>query len=359
MSPDPLSSIATPAQMGELGLASLDLPGIGGVIKQQPADFVVEEIPAYEPQGDGDHLYLWLEKTGWSHDQLMQHVAKTFALKPRDIGAAGMKDAHAITRQWISVPFTPDSEDKINGLNNDHCTLLGQGRHRNKLGTGHLRGNRFAILVRDVHPESVGRVQPIVQRLQETGIPNFYGPQRFGSKGDTAAMGRAILLGQEKEIPRKWLMHHNRRLALSALQSELFNTYLLKRWQNWGPKDIRLGDVMMKITGAVFRVDDLEAETPRWQSGEIVPTGPMFGAKFLLPSGEPAALEDEILSASELTRDHFKRFGKDLPGARRALMVPLHDFQWNMRDEGMFLTFWLPAGSYATVLLAEFMKPLR
>ena len=132
-----------------------ELPGIGGRLKDRPEDFVVEEVPAYEPCGAGEHLYLWIEKTDVAADHLLNHVARTLGMSVRDVGMAGIKDRRAITRQYVSVPAT--CEPRIARLETDKIRVLRRARHRNKLRTGHLRGNRFSILVRAVDPDAAAQ----------------------------------------------------------------------------------------------------------------------------------------------------------------------------------------------------------
>src|SRR5437867_4499238 len=170
-------------------LLTADLPGTGGRIKVVPEDFEVEEIPAYAPSGTGDFLYLWIEKRDMGAEFFTRHIARRLDIPVREIGVAGMKDRRAVTRQMVSVPAS--ATERIADLNGDGLRVLSVNRHSNKLRTGHLHGNRFRILVRDATaPE---RLEPIVNRLKQDGLPNFYGPQRFGRDGETLHWGLALL----------------------------------------------------------------------------------------------------------------------------------------------------------------------
>ncbi len=201
------------------------LPGIGGKIKAVPEDFLVEEIPVYEPCGEGEHLFLWVQKQGLSAEQLIDWIARQLAVSRREIGTAGMKDRQALTRQYVSVPAR--CADRIESLESDQVTILDARRHRNKLKTGHLRGNRFEILVRDPVPGAEAKAHAILASITRDGFPNYYGEQRFGSGRKTLALGWDLLRGDKppREIRparRRFLL----RLALSAVQSELFNRVL-------------------------------------------------------------------------------------------------------------------------------------
>ena len=208
-------------------LWTADLPGSGGRIKSVPEDFEVEEIPAYQPCGSGDFLYLWIEKRDLGAEYFIRQVATRLELPPGEVGTAGMKDRRAVTRQMVSVPAA--AEERLGQLEGDGLRVLNVSRHGNKLKPGHLHGNRFRILVRDVHPETPQRLGPLLERLRRDGLPNFYGPQRFGRDGETGRLGFGLLRTAPRREPRSPFL---RKLALSAAQSALFNLSLSHRLQD-------------------------------------------------------------------------------------------------------------------------------
>lgn len=346
-----------PVQYGELGLFSADLGGVGGNIKETPEDFEVEEITSYEPCGEGEHLFIWIEKRMLSADELLQQVASALEIPFHDIGMAGKKDRNAVTRQYISVPR--EAEPRLKQLNHSGIRVLSTKAHGNKLSVGHVKGNRFRIVVRDLTNNDPDRIDQITERIQQMGFPNFFGLQRFGSKGDTADIGFRILNGDDEDLPRYWRSKGSRKFALSAAQSYLFNRYLLKRLVEKGNENLLAGDVVFKTTGGIFRVEDLAVEQERYRQGEIVPAGPIFGKKTYLADKEALAFEDSVLEEAGLERERFSQFGKRLMGTRRAIVCHPQDFSVLRNENHLTLNFTLPAGSYATVLLAEFMKPLN
>jgi len=344
-------------------LLTSDLSGIGGRIKQTPEDFEVEEMPAYEPSGQGEFLYLWVEKRDMGAEYFFRQIARRLDIPVGDIGAAGMKDRHAVTRQMISVPASV--HDRLPEIEGDGIRLLKVSRHGNKLRPGHLHGNRFRILIRGVTDAQI--VPAIVERLRAAGLPNYYGPQRFGRGGETVQLGLALLRGQpppsvaggkeplsgKKRHLNPWL----RRLALSAAQAALFNHCLGQRLTDGLFRRVLPGDVMAKWPyGGLFVVDDREREQARFDARETVTTGPMFGRKMFEAAGEARQREVAVLLAAALTPNSFHGFGKLLQGTRRKNLVYLDDLQMTQESEGMRMCFSLPAGSYATVLLREFMK---
>lgn len=325
-----------------------DLPGIGGVIKREVEDFVVEEVPAYLPCGQGEHLFLWVEKREMGAEYFGRQIAHRLGISPRDIGTAGMKDRRAVTRQWVSVPAT--CEPMLNQLEGDGLAVLQVSRHGNKLRPGHLHGNRFNILIRDV--AAVEALEPILARIKDQGLPNYYGPQRFGRDHETLRMGWALLHGGRVNVG-----HFLRKLALSALQSAIFNLYVSQRLRDGLFRQVLDGDVMAKWpAGGMFVTSDPVTEEVRFAHREIVHTGPMFGSKMRDAERVAGQREAAILEALPLTREQFRAGGKLLEGTRRHNVIYVDDLNWQEEPSAVRLQFTLPAGSYATVLLAEVMK---
>jgi tRNA pseudouridine13 synthase len=326
------------------------LPGVGGRTKATPEDFEVEEIPAYQPCGSGEHLFLWVEKREVGAEWLVKEIARRLGVAAGDVGTAGMKDRHAVTRQWVSVPAA--TEPRLGQINGDGITVLRVSRHTNKLRPGHLRGNRFRILIRDAEG-GIERVEPILARLREQGLPNFYGPQRFGRDGETAALGMALLRRERSHVRSPFL----RKLAVSAAQSLLFNDYLARRLTEGLLRTVLDGDVLAKWpAGGMFVAQDVAVEQARFDAREVVSAGPMFGVKTFPAAGVAAEREAVVLQDAGLGRDAFDGFGKLVQGTRRHNLVYVDDLNAAVEAEGLLLTFTLPAGSYATVLLREVIK---
>jgi len=378
-----------------------DLPGIGGVIKRFNEDFEVEEIPLYEPSGEGTHVYFGIEKNGLSTPQAVQRIARALCRDAREIGYAGMKDAHAVARQTFSLEHVdPESVQRLSwpGLR-----VLWTRRHANKLKMGHLRGNRFIIKVRQADTDALPRVQAILDILARRGVPNYFGEQRFGRRGDNAAVGlvcgrpgpadtgevraarglfdqgdfaaaldawprgsqeqRRLCAAMQKsrgDARRAWRAI-DRKLALlyvSALQSALFNRVLAERITTID----RLvdGDVAWKhANGASFLVEDPAAEQPRCDAFEISPSGPLFGRKMKAAHGEPGQSEARALAESGLTMEQLAEH-RHVQGARRPLRFrPAEcraDLGTDARGPYVRVSFALDSGCYATTVLREICK---
>lgn len=400
----------------ELPYLTQDIPGIGGVIKDRVEDFFVQEIPAYEPCGEGEHVFCEIQKAGLTTFDAIARIGKALRIPSMDIGYAGLKDAQAVTRQVLSIRGT--TEEAVMRLQVPSIQVLWARRHGNKLRIGHLHGNRFAIRIREVRPTDVVKVQPIVEILKTRGMPNYFGEQRFGRRGDNHLLGAALIAGDDDRVlslllgspntavddsntmgarkafdrgdlelamklwPRsggaeRRILHRLlksgkaavalrlvdekiRRLWVSALQSQLFNQVLAKRIESFDR--VMKGDLAYKHeNGACFTVEDEAAEQPRAAAFEISPTGPMAGYRMSLPEGAPLEIEQQILAEHDLKPEHFRVEGRlKAKGTRRPLRVKPEDMELTagVDESGPHITvaFTLPAGSFATVLLREIMK---
>lgn len=389
-----------------------DLPGTGGAYKESPEDFQVDEIPLYPCCGEGEHLYLWVEKINTSTRELIQQLSRGLKLKEREIGYAGLKDSRALTRQMISIPAA--KQDQVEKLRLNGCTVLKAERHTNKLRLGHLTGNRFTITLRGTCAAAPQRAAAILAKLEQTGVPNFFGEQRYGILGNSAKLGELLLQRRYEEFCREmigdpaliknqaWkeaatlyqqdeiqlacaalpprmrdekrlletllktgshrkaalsLSRNLTRLYLSALQSRLFDTLLEQRLPTIGR--LENGDIALKhVNGACFRVDQAATEQTRADEFEISPTAPLFGTKIMLADGEPGRSEQKLLDSLELTLKSWQsEAGLKMAGERRALRAPLANAAVLASGEAFVtLGFTLPKGSYATSVLKEIIK---
>jgi tRNA pseudouridine13 synthase len=341
-----------------LPFVTAELPGSGGTVRATPEDFRVDEVPAYLPSGAGAHLYLHVEKRGRTTRDAVRTLAQALGVPERDAGFAGMKDKDAVTTQWLSFPVARDPDPAaLAAVAGGGLRVLAASRHGNKLRTGHLRGNRFSILVRGGDP---GRARAAAAAVAERGLPNFFGPQRFGSEGRNADLGRALVVGgpaaATPEVRRVARDRFMRRLMLSAYQASLFNRWLSERLRDGLFAAALRGDVMKKLdTGGLFTCEDPAADGPRVLAFEVSPTGPMYGHKLRTAAEEALAREERVLAEEGIGLDAFARGGGEAEGTRRAARLPVRATVTDEAD-GYRADFELPKGSYATVLLRELMK---
>jgi tRNA pseudouridine13 synthase len=336
-------------------LVTSELPGIGGEVRAVPDDFEVEEIPAYVPCGQGPHLFLWVEKRGRTTREVVQEIGRALRVSERDLGVAGQKDRHALTRQFLSVPNV--KAEAAQGLAGEGWKVLSAVPHGNKLKTGHLKGNRFRIRVRGTSPDATARAQAIGQALSATGLPNLYGPQRFGREGGNVPLGRALVKGgQAPELARAQRDRFLRRMAISAYQAWLFNQVVAQRLKDGLFQTALMGDLMKKVeTGGLFRCEDPSVDGPRVACFEITPTGPMFGHRMIEPAGDALTRERRVLDAEGLTLGTFGHLKGDAEGTRRPVRLRL-SLSVEAAEGSVVLSFALEKGAFATAVLREVLK---
>ena len=340
-----------------------DLPGIGGIIRAQMEDFIVEEIPAYEPCGEGEHTFFRVRKRDISTPMLIKHIAAKLNIAPRDISSAGLKDARAITEQTLCIHNVPP--EVLLDLKLDlaapaaTATILWAKRHTNKLRSGHLKGNRFTLRIRDVAPHAEQQADAILAQLTARGVPNGYGAQRFGTRGTNHEVGMLLLRNDRDGLKAHGIRHLSRqmrRFLISALQSALFNQVLAARITQGTMDSVVLGDVAKKTdTGGMFDVQDLPTEQARATAWEISATGPMYGYKMRAAHAVAGDIEAAILAAAGLTLDDFRPVRAK--GSRRPLRYYPDGLTWHMEDATtLLISYFAPKGAFATMLLRELMK---
>jgi tRNA pseudouridine13 synthase len=329
-----------------------DLQAVGGRIGPEPADFVVDEVPLYAASGSGDHWYVRLAKERATTFELVAAVAAAAGVQERDIGYAGMKDKHAITTQWLSVPAGARTPPEAWTLP-PAFRLLEVTRHNNKLRTGHLAANRFRIRLIGVEPDALARGAALARRVAEQGVGNYFGRQRFGvGRRNLDVALDALRRGRfDRLYPNK------RKLLSSVVQSELFNRYATRRLE-LGRERVIAGEVVrLEGSRAMFVVLDVEQEQARFARGDLHLTGPMPGPKMLASQGDVLALEQAMLREVGLGEVELSALGRWAPGTRRDLLLRPAELECRSGGEdSVVFEFVLPAGSFATVLIDAFTR---
>ena len=320
----------------------------GGHFKETPDDFEVEEIPAYQPNGEGEHLFLWVEKRGVATPDAANRLARQLDTKERDVSWAGLKDKQAVTRQFFSMPAR-GAEGLVPSFADPEVKVLWAKRHKNKLKNGHLHGNRFRIKLSSV--ADVGAAKASFDELITRGLPNFFGEQRFGATNTNAERGKRVLLAGNSRGG------FERKLLLSAYQSSLFNRLLSDRVTAGTFDRALLGDVLKKHqTGGEFVCADVAVDQPRVDAFEVSAAGPMFGPEMTASEAGVAEAEKAVLTAEGVSLETFENGGGETRGARRHYRVQLENPTFEPAGPDVWLSFGLPSGSYATEVLRELLK---
>jgi tRNA pseudouridine13 synthase len=302
--------------------------GASATLKLLNEDFRVTELPLQQPSGEGEHIWLDVEKNGANTAFVAQQLAEAASVQERDVGYAGLKDRYAITRQWFSIYLPKGETPDLTQVQHPEFRVLGQSRHVKKLRRGDLAGNRFRIVLRDVtgHRDAI---ETHLEAVASHGAPNYFGAQRFGHDGGNVDQGRAMLAREIRvRNPKK------KGIYLSAVRSFVFNEVLALRIQQglWG-KTLP-GDVMD-------------------EAGR--PTGPLWGRGRVITTDQAQALENGVAERHATLCDGMEHAGLDQE--RRALVASPAEMSWEWpQADQLVLTFSLPAGSYATSVLNEILR---
>jgi len=305
--------------------------GASATLKHRNEDFVVTELPLQLPSGEGEHLWLDIEKNGANTAFVALQLADATGVQERDVGYAGLKDRYAIARQWFSIYLPKGETPDLTQLQHPEFKVLSQSRHVKKLRPGDLQGNRFRIVLRDVFGDSdvIQAIEANLKAIASQGVPNYFGAQRFGFEGGNVEQGRAMLAREIRvRNPKK------KGIYLSAVRSFVFNEVLALRIQQglWGKT---LSGDMMDEAGR--------------------PTGPLWGRGRVSTTDQAQALENGVAERHATLCDGMEHAGLDQE--RRALVASPVDLSWEWpQADQLVLTFSLPAGNYATSVLNEILR---
>ncbi len=320
-------------------------------IRTRPEDFRVVERLAFEPNGMGTHLYVRFRKCGLSTPEAVRRIAAALGVEARDAGWAGLKDRHAVTEQWAS--FHGASPERAEALSLRDIEVLQISRHPRKLRTGRLLANRFDIRLRGEVADRTHttRLQARWDSLLREGIPNYFGRQRFGRRGDNAARALAWLRGQVPP-PRN---RFERKMLPSALQSALFNRLLAHRVRHGSHGQLLPGDIALLTATPGRRPRLHRCDDPSEAPERATPSGPLYGPRMPWAEGLPGQWERDILEEESISIHDFQCFGRLARGGRRALHVTLEDPFLAWEEGAVRIGFTLPPGSYATVVITALL----
>ena len=315
-------------------------------IRNQPSDFQVTEHLGFELDDDGEHEFLWVEKVAANTDWVARQLARHAGVRNSDVGYAGMKDRHAVTRQWFSVPRRGETDWE--SFSAAGVTVLDVRRHRRKLRRGAHEANGFRIALRKAgapSPDVEARLACVAAR----GVPNYFGPQRFGHEGGNLELARRLFAGAR-------LKRDKRSIAISAARSFLFNEILSARVADDSWDRILPGErVNLDGSGSVFAADVVDDTIERRAAEmDIHPTATLWGLRGEISPGAIEALEREATDAHADLRTGLESLGAR--AGHRALRLRVADLAWTFGDDVLWLEFRLPAGGFATSVLREIAR---
>lgn len=329
-----------------------DLPyAFGGApltarLRATPEDFFVDELIGFSATGSGEHWLLQIEKKAANTAWAVKRIAAFAGLTDRDIGYAGMKDRHAVTRQHFSVPVKKGVKLDWDTFTDPDVRVLSAQRHARKVQRGALSGNRFLIVLRDVAGDH-DAAERALAAIAARGVPNYFGEQRFGRGGGNIDKARALFAGHRFE-------RNERSILLSAARSEIFNAVLARRVE-YGSWDRALEGDVFQLDGrsAIFGPEPIDDTLiARVDAGDIHPTGPQWGRGELRSTHEVAVIEQQVADAHRDLAEGTAAAGMDQE--RRALRIRPRDLKWEWLDaQSLRVEFSLPPGAYATSTLRE------
>ena len=324
-----------------------DIHGTGGQTRLFLEDFIVTEIPRFPFSGTGEFAYAYVEKRGLNTHDLVAALREQ-GVPYNDVGVAGLKDKQAVTRQWLSVPGKHEHAlEALDGIKD--VRVLEFSRHETRLRRGNLRGNRFEVRVRNPESGWGDAAFAIISRIEEVGLPNYFGPQRFGRFNSNAIDAVRMLRGERVPGGRRL-----NEFFISALQAHLFNWNLKRRIDTGLYRRVLLGDRARRHdTGGMFLVGDASAESERASRLEISAVLPLYGRKVAGGLEEAAILESEVLHRFGLRRSDFRPLTR---GDWRISRVRPESVALRPCEDGYVVEFTLPNGAYATTFLRELTK---
>lgn len=335
-------------------------PRVHGVLRAEPGDFVVAETLNFEPSDTGAHCLLQVRKTAVNTEWVARRLAETAELPLRDLGYAGLKDRHAVATQWFSLPLGGRPLPDFSALAAEGIDVLACRHHGRKLKRGAIAWNDFELVLRNLSGDRRD-VDDRVSRLAARGVPNYFGPQRFGREAGNLARARTLLTGVGR---RRRLSRHQRGLLLSAARAALFNQVAARRVGDDSWDQALVGDrLQLAGTHSHFLLDVIDQSIEqRLAGGDLSPTGPLCGVGPPLVAGAVADLEAEVLAPWTTWIDGLAQAG--LRQERRSLILhPVGLSAAWLAEDRLRLRFRLPPGAYATALLRELMHwtepPLR
>ncbi len=323
-----------------------------GILRSKMSDFKVFERLPFKPCGEGEHLLIHVRKIGTNTVFVARQLAKYFNVKEQLVSYAGLKDRYAVTEQWFGVHLPGKDEYDLSDLVIDGVDILSYQRHNKKLRTGALIGNDFEIILRDVTA-----LKALTERwssIVQTGVPNYFGEQRFGIDGGNIQRALSLFSGQKVKDKKK------RGIYLSAARSSIFNQVVNQRIITQRFEHVDAGDVLMLAgSQSIFTVDEVTFEIEqRLREKDVDITAPLWGAGELMTALAPLALEQSIADNNSVFCEGLPRFG--LKQERRRIRLTVSEASIELMDieknsQAVNVKFFLPAGCYATTVLRELL----
>lgn len=324
-------------------------PDASGQLKQSPEYFKVIEHLSFTPSGEGEHLFLYIQKTERNTVDVCETLASHFKVHPRHVAYAGLKDRNAVTTQWFSLPFPIKSAPDFSGLESDTLKIIDSSRNTKKLKRGAIECNQFDITVKNLTGDNAD-IENRLALVVDNGVPNYFGAQRFGNN-ETNLVNAKILFSSKNNFSR-----NKKSIYLSAARSFLFNEIVSRRVRDGTWNKLLSGDIaVLNASRSYFVIDTIDDEIQtRLQQADIHPSAPLWGKGESLSSAAAKELEESIINASLEFADGLVKQG--LQQDRRATRLFASNLAFQVNSDTLYLSFTLPSGTYATCVLREILN---
>jgi tRNA pseudouridine13 synthase len=317
------------------------------VLKATAEDFQVDEVLDIPLSGDGEHLWLWVEKRGLNTEEAARRLAKAAGVPLRTVSYAGLKDRQALTRQWFSIQLPGKADPQMSAAENDTLRILDSKRHKRKLQRGAHAANGFTLRLTQLQADKA-ELDARLEAIKLGAIPNYFGAQRFGHEGGN--VGEARHYAERQALPEQ---RNVRSRLLSTARSYLFNRVLAERVANGTWDKAQVGDLLaFTDSRSFFPAGEAECSDPRLAILDLHPTGPQWGEGDSPAGGDTAALENKVAQGEPSLCNWLIKAGME--HERRILRLPIGRLTWHYPEPDILqLEFVLPAGCFATALVRE------
>ena len=333
-----------------LGPRAHGAPCGSAVLKAVAEDFQVDEVLEIPLSGEGEHLWLWVEKRNLNTEEAAKRIARAAGVPLKLISYAGLKDRQALTRQWFSLHLPGKADPALTAAEDGSLRVLQRVRHQRKLQRGAHSANGFRLRLTDLHADHA-QLDARLERIRAQGVPNYFGLQRFGYEGGNLLGARDFAARAELPVQRNL-----RSRLLSAGRSYLFNRVLAERVADGSWAQARVGDLLaFTDSRSFFPAAEAACSDPRLAILDLHPTGPLWGDRGSPAGAEIQALEDAVAASENAIAKWLAQAG--MKHERRILRLPIGGLSWHYPGPDILqLEFVLPTGCFATAMVRELVS---
>ena len=323
-------------------------PSVTGFIKQEAADFVVIEDLGFELTGEGEHVFISVRKKGENTLYVARALAKAAGVSDKFVSYAGLKDRHAITEQWFCVNVPSKETPDFTVVETDQIKILKVIRHNKKLRTGALKGNQFTLKLTGL--SSTDGLAERLEKIKTTGVPNYFGEQRFGQRGNNIVRAQAMFAGEKIRDRNK------RSFYISAARSLIFNQVVSERIKQDKWQTAMSGDCfILQGSNSFFAEETLTDDIiERVAQGALQLSAPLVGKGNSSATNDALVFENSVITQYPELLEGLVAAG--LRQERKAIILRPQNFSYELAEDSLTVSFYLPSGCFATSIVRELIE---